>query len=1411
MNYRRVVPLVALAITMSVISAPVSAIPGYLSRTGTIKHALLQPDGTAVQLDAVIVDKIKAQQEPPYFVIHEVWDFNSRIVVKADAPSALRMGQTVDIEGVLGTLSNGVRSIENVKIIGYFDSIGSLILSGPVRKGYSGPTPWQYKAELGGGAGVSSLSASPLDAGTFPTPTPDPLPPPGFYSTIADLLADNPPGANDGLGISLQCKRVVSVGTDATYGKYMILGEDSSPETLKAYYSQGVNATDRVNIIVGQIRTVGSSIVLCVDSGPGYDPQAYRGNIQPVVYGNIGFARTLLDEASVTITGKIAISEKDLSTNAFYVEDPNRGSGIRVVYTGAETIAIGATMDVTGNMNTAADGEREILANSVNITSPSGQAPMPLGINMYSLGGQSFNVRTPGVNVPSEAAGLYNVGSLVKTWGRVTSVDKPSQIMYVDDGAAHTNGDGPIGVKVVWAADGTTAAAPAVGDYLMEIVGISGLEARGSGQYARILRIRKINIPVLQGVSQETGAALSWTTQDYASYRLYRSASDIGPFELIASPAQGSYFDGSLANGTYYYKVSAVVAGIEGASSNVVAVTLGPPPPPPDNILPITEVSLAGEDSNGWFRTDVIVTLTAMDNHGVAATKYSLDGGAAWNDYAAPFTLTESKVATVYSIDTSDNEEFPHEHEVKIDKLAPTSAASISGNQQNGWYKGDVVVTLSAVDSEGGSGVESTEYDMNDNLWRPYTQPFTINQSGITVFRVRSKDNAGNQEEPVLQAVNIDNLPPIAIISLAGNQQNGWFNTDVVATIGAMDNEGGSGVWMLEYDLGDGNWMPYLGPITLTQEGPAVIRARATDNAYNQGLPVQQDMLIDKTAPITSIGLTGDLQNNWYVGDATVTLTALDNEGGSGLQTVLFDFNDSNWQPYTGSFVISQEGVTIVRALSIDNANNEEAAVQQEVKIDKTPPVVSISLEGGLLGEWYNSNVVVTVTTTDNDGGSGLQTVEYDFNDENWQPYIGPFTVSQDGITNVRARAKDNANNQSVVVQQEIKIDKAPPSTAISLSGTQQSGWYNTDVVVTITPVDNEGGSGIKRIEYDLNDDNWLVYTEPFTLSNNGSTIVRSRAIDNADNQSVPVQQLVKIDKIAPTTAFSLNGDFRHGYYISDVVVTLNSTDNQDGSGVLRTEYDLNDDNWRPYTTPFTLSEHGITTVRARSIDNASNQGVASQQVVNINKSAPISTIKSHFNNKEIAAGNWIWFNSVLKLKRDKIENTPVTIWFVNQMIEFQANGVKYNLPVPDSAVVFDPNCTTATTQYDNAGQIWVTTVPALHQMKMFQSGLAFQVPANLPKGINPVKWSGQFYTDTPGAKVDWKWAASVYTQFTSDYNALGVKPIGGDDWSDFDNRDHAGTPENFKDFAIDGARGMRGVPFKGQYSGTGHADPILW
>ncbi len=193
--------------------------------------------------------------------------------------------------------------------------------------------------------------------------------------------------------------------------------------------------------------------------------------------------------------------------------------------------------------------------------------------------------------------------------------------------------------------------------------------------------------------------------------------------------------------------------------------------------------------------------------------------------------------------------------------------------------------------------------------------------------------------------------------------------------------------------------------------------------------------------------------------------------------------------------------------------------------------------------------------------------------------------------------------------------------------------------------------------------------------------------------------------------------------------------------------------------------------------------------------SGSLSTIVSNFNGNAIQADNFIWFNSNMKVTG---MSDGTVIKFSESKIEFTANSVPYSLDVPGGIVTFSSGAAVPTTVFD--GGVWKTTVPITGSDEIFLSGLKYKVQSGgLPGGIKPVKWSGRFectsQCPSSGVKIQWKWGAAVYTQMAEDYNNLGVMPV--------HKTLHAGTPVNFEDYVIGGARGGGGSNFVGSWSAT--------
>ena len=203
------------------------------------------------------------------------------------------------------------------------------------------------------------------------------------------------------------------------------------------------------------------------------------------------------------------------------------------------------------------------------------------------------------------------------------------------------------------------------------------------------------------------------------------------------------------------------------------------------------------------------------------------------------------------------------------------------------------------------------------------------------------------------------------------------------------------------------------------------------------------------------------------------------------------------------------------------------------------------------------------------------------------------------------------------------------------------------------------------------------------------------------------------------------------------------------------------------------------------------------------------SVISSNFNGTAIPAGASIWFNSVAKVSG--LGSGTVHLNVVNQSISFTANGTAYNLAVPDSDITFSPTATAATTSFNTTTHTWITNLPSnWGPGNLYLGGLSLPLPQGLPGGINPVNWQATFQTDTPGVSVNWQWGAAAYTNFSTDYNFLNVKPVDSNQLSAYKNSDHAGTPEAFRSFVIGGARGGGGSNWTGSYSATQQVTPAL-
>ncbi|WP_193460240.1 MULTISPECIES: OmpL47-type beta-barrel domain-containing protein [Streptomyces albogriseolus group] len=269
------------------------------------------------------------------------------------------------------------------------------------------------------------------------------------------------------------------------------------------------------------------------------------------------------------------------------------------------------------------------------------------------------------------------------------------------------------------------------------------------------------------------------------------------------------------------------------------------------------------------------------------------------------------------------------------DTTAPEVTAKVTGTQNDaGAYVGAATVALDATDE--GSGVDHVEYVLDDEeVWQPYTAPVVVDQVGTHTVRYRALDRAGNVSEEksagftVVAPPSDDTTPPETSATVDGEKNADGHYIDM-ATVTVTASDTGSGVNTIEYALGaDGAWQPYAGPVMVHEAGTHTVRYRATDKAGNVAAEKSVEFTVvaappqDTTPPATGVTVQGTKNSDGaYVGRATVTVSADDGHGGSGVARVEYSLDAGPYLAYTAPVVVDRAGRHTVAYRATDEAGN---------------------------------------------------------------------------------------------------------------------------------------------------------------------------------------------------------------------------------------------------------------------------------------------------------------------------------------------------------------------------------------------------------------------------------------------------------------------------------------------------------
>ena len=501
-----------------------------------------------------------------------------------------------------------------------------------------------------------------------------------------------------------------------------------------------------------------------------------------------------------------------------------------------------------------------------------------------------------------------------------------------------------------------------------------------------------------------------------------------------------------------------VFAQFSDKAGNVTAVTdtIGL-----DTTAPVVTISTPADGSVVTTSTPALSFTSTDAGGGVIAGSATmvLDSGT---PVAPPANLTLADGAhsvTITVADSAGNKgSASASFTVSTDSTPPTTTATVSGTAAaNGWYRGAVIVSLTATDV--GSGVSATYYSI-DGATTPsvYAVPFTVAGDAVHTISYWSTDNAGNTEAPPKAAeVKIDGIGP----SLAPSKDPSgeWANGSVDVAANAVDALSGIDLVTWSYTKNGAFGESGSGEsLQLTDEGVYLVTFTATDRAGSSACG-EITVKIDATAPVTRDNAPPD----WQSAAVTVTLTAEDDL--SGVDKTWYKLDAGEWTVGTSVDVPADvKGEHTILYYSSDRATpaNVEAAKSAKVYIGSSTPAISVSGYPTTGSGWTNQSVTLLFDV--NPGASGFGGAEYKVDGGDWitvdRP-LPPYTVeiSPEGWHTVSYQLIGAAGNPTADGQCSFGIDRTPPVVTLRSLVDGSTTGYNRPALL-FTPEDGAIGSG---------------------------------------------------------------------------------------------------------------------------------------------------------------------------------------------------------------------------------------------------------------------------------------------------------------------------------------------------------------
>lgn len=259
--------------------------------------------------------------------------------------------------------------------------------------------------------------------------------------------------------------------------------------------------------------------------------------------------------------------------------------------------------------------------------------------------------------------------------------------------------------------------------------------------------------------------------------------------------------------------------------------------------------------------------------------------------------------------------------------------------------------------------------------------------------------------------------------------------------------------------------------------------------------------------------------------------------------------------------------------------------------------------------------------------------------------YSDPFYLDTEGVNYIRSRNAVDPETKQVIPNTEVKFEIyadgiAPVSTVdyrnVSQYRVENTLYYKSGLEIELNAKDET--SGVKKLEYSLNGQQYRPYQKALQFSSPGKYTLKFRSQDNVGNKEEEQEVSFAIDAQAPYSDLNINGITEDNVVSQGSKMYLLAEDSL--SRVKSVLYKFDDQSYQKYNgyeLPFAELEEGDHTITYYAEDYVGNKEKEKSFSFFLDKSAPLM-VADVLGDRFIVEDE-IYFSGRTKLKLTAVDN----------------------------------------------------------------------------------------------------------------------------------------------------------------------------